>query len=132
MSIHKELSFVLPNKAGTLGKITSALAAKGVNLLAIDASAGLEHNIVRLVADSPTRALAILNKHKLNPGISSVLCVALADKKGSIAKIARSLGKAGINIEYLYATAGHGGAKAAIVLRTSDNPKARKVLSRLR
>jgi hypothetical protein len=130
MSIHKELSFVLPNKAGTLGKITSALAAKGVSLLAIDASAGLEHNIVRLVPDNVTKALAVLNKHKLNPGASNVLCVTLSDRKGSIAKVARALGKAGINIEYLFATAGHGGSKAMVVLRTADNRKAQQALKK--
>ena len=132
MSIHKELSFALPNKAGTLGKVTSALAAKGVSLLAIDASAGLEHNIVRLVPDNATKTLAVLNKHKLNPGISSVVCVTVSDRKGSIASVARALGKAGINIEYLYATAGHGGSKAMVVLRTGDNRKAHKALKIIR
>ena len=132
MSVQKELSFVLPNKPGTLGKAASALAAKGVNLLSIDASGGLEHNIVRLVPDNANKALAVLKKLKLDVGMGSVLCVKLADKSGSIAKLTRSLGKAGINIQYLYATGGHVGDTALVVMRTSDNQKAQKVLSAMR
>ena len=128
MSIQKELSFVLPNKPGTLGKVATALAAAKINLLAIDAAGGLEHNIVRLVPDNAGRALSILKKHKLDVGVGSVLCFKLADKSGSIARLTTALGKASINIEYLYATGGHVGDQALVVLRTSDNRKAQQVL----
>ncbi len=127
MSIQKELSFVLPNRAGTLGKVASALAAKGINLLAIDASGGLEYNIVRIVADRPDQALPILKQHKLEVGVGSVVWLPVADKAGSLARITRRLGEAGINIDYLYATGGHG-EKVVIVLHTADNRRAQKVL----
>jgi len=132
MSIHKELSFVLPNKAGTLGKVASALAAKGVSLLSVDAAGGLDYNIVRIVPDNTNKALAILKKHRLEVVVGHVLCIKMSDKPGTLAKITRALGKAGVNIEYLYATGGRVGPNALIVLRTADNRKAQKVLSRIR
>lgn len=131
MSIKKELSFVLPNRPGTLGKVASALAADKVNLLALDASGGLEHNIVRLVPDNPSRAIAVLKRHKLEVGTGSVLCVKLADKPGAVARLTNTLGRAGINIEYLYATGGQSGGDALVVLRTSDNRRAQKLTANL-
>ena len=128
MSIHKELSFVLPNRPGTLGKVTSAMAARGVNLLSLDAGGWLDHNIVRLVPSDPNKAMAVLRKHRLDVGVHSVLCVKLSDKAGAVARAATALGKAGINIEYLYATGGHAGDQALVVLRTSDNRNAQRVL----
>jgi len=128
MGMQKELSFVLPNRPGTLGEVTSALAAKGVNLLALDAAGGLDHNIVRLVPANATKALAVLRKHRLDVGAHTVLCVKLADKAGAISRAASALGKAGINIEYLYATGGHTGDQVLVVMRTSDNRKAQQVL----
>jgi hypothetical protein len=128
MSIQKELSFVLPNRPGTLGKVTSAMAAKGVNLLSLDAGGGLDHNIVRLVPSDANKAMAVLKKHRLDVGTHNVLCVKLSDKPGAIGRAATALGQAGINIEYLYATGGHAGGQALVVLRTSDNHKAQKVL----
>jgi hypothetical protein len=128
MSIQKELSFVLPNQPGTLGKVTTALAAKKVNLLALDAGGGLDHNIVRLVPANAKQALAVLKKHRLDVGVHNVLCVKLPDKAGAIARATAGLGRAGINIEYLYATGGHAGDQALVVLRTSDNRKAQQVL----
>ena len=130
MTLKKELVFVLPNKPGTLGKVASALAAKGINLLAVDAAGGLDHNIVRLVPDKADQALQVLKKQKLDVGTGNVLCARLPDKSGSLRKLTSALGKAGINIEYLYATGGRVSNEALVVLRTSDNKKARQVLGR--
>jgi hypothetical protein len=127
MPTKKELSIVLPNKPGTLADVTSALAKAKVNLLAIDASGGFEYNIVRLVPDSAAKAKSVLSKQGLDVGESNVVCAYAADTPGALAKIAGKLGRAKINIDYLYATAGKGG-EALIVFHTADAKKAARVL----
>jgi hypothetical protein len=130
MPTKKELSIVLPNKPGTLADVTSALAKAKVNLLAIDASGGFEYNIVRLVPDKTGKAKAVLTRHGLDVGESNVVCVDTKDEPGALAKVAGKLGRAKINIDYLYATAGKRGGESLIVLHSADAKKAARVLSR--
>jgi hypothetical protein len=130
MATQKELSIVLPNKPGTLADVTSALAKAKVNLFAIDASGGFEYNIVRIVPDKTGKAKAVLTRQGLDVGESNIVCVYAKDEPGTLSKIAGKLGRAKINIDYLYATAGKRGGDSLIVLHTADAKKTARVLSR--
>src|SRR5580693_1966226 len=128
MIIRTELSIILPNRPGTLGEVTNALARAKVNLLAIDASGGFEYNIVRIVPDKAPKARAILRRKGLDVGETKVLCIPAQDKPGALAHIADALGGAKVNIDYLYATAGSSESKALIIAHVSDARKAIKAL----
>ncbi len=128
MTTRTELSIILPNRPGTLGDITNALAKAKVNLLAIDASGGFEYNIVRLVPDKAPKARAVLRRKGLDVGETKVLCIPAKDRPGSLARIADALGAAKVNIDYLYATAGSLQSEALIVAHVSDVRKAIKAL----
>ena len=58
-----------------------------------------------------------------------VLEVQLADKPGSLAKVATALGKAGVDIGHLYVGSA-GARKAAVFLGVSDMKAAVKVAAR--
>jgi hypothetical protein len=124
----KELSIVLPNRPGTLADVAAALAKAKVNLLALDASGGFEYNIVRLIPDRVAKAKTVLARKGLDVGESPVLCVYVKDQPGSLATVAGKLGRAKINMDYLYATAGRGPAESLIVVHTADHKKAAKAL----
>lgn len=128
MPIKKELVIVLPNKPGTLAAVAAALAKAGVNLLAVDAAGGFEHNIVRFVPDNAARAKTILKRRGFDVGESNVLCAYAKDEPGALAKIAGTLGRAKLNIDYLYATGSDRRGKELIVLHTADPKQAAKVL----
>jgi hypothetical protein len=128
MPTKKELSIVLPNKPGTLAAITAALAKAKVNLLAVDASGGFEYNIVKLVPDNAAKAKAVLKRRGLDVGETNVLCVYAADKPGALAGIAGRLGRAKININYLYGTGDKRAGKEMIVIHASDPRKASQLL----
>jgi hypothetical protein len=128
MATKKELSIVLPNRPGTLANVTAALAKAGVNLLATDAAGGFEYNIVRFVPDSPAKAKAVLKRKGFDVGESLVLAVRMKDKPGALAAVAGRLGRANININYLYATGGKPGSEALLVVNVSDLKKAAKLL----
>ena len=128
MTTRTELSIILPNRPGTLGEVTNALAKAKINLLAIDASGGFEYNIVRIVPDKAPKARAILRRKGLDVGETKVLCIPAQDKPGALARIADALGGAKVNIDYLYATADSSESKALIIAHVSDARKAIKAL----
>jgi hypothetical protein len=128
MAIKKELSVVLPNRPGTMAELASALAKAKINLLAIDASGGFEYNIVRLVPDKAPKAKRVLQRHGLDVGETKVLCVLVKDQPGALAQLAGKLGRAKINIDYLYATGGKRGTEALLVLHVSDTGESARLL----
>jgi len=131
MAIKKELSVVLPNRPGALADLTAALAKAKVNLLAVDASGGFEYNIVRVVPDNTRKAKAVIKRYGLDVGETNVVCVSVKDEPGALAEIAGKLGRAKINIDYLYATGGTHGGEALLVLHAADNKKAARLLGSL-
>jgi hypothetical protein len=129
MPIKKELVIVLPNRAGTLAAVANALAKAKVNLLAVDAAGGFEHNIVRLVPDNAARAKAVLKRRGFDVGESNVLCVYVVDRRGALAALTGKLGRAKINMDYLYATGSSSHGKEMVVIHTNDPKKAARVLA---
>lgn len=128
MPVKKEFSVVLPNRPGTMAELASALAKAKVNLLALEASGGFEYNIVRLVPDRTAKAKTVIKRLGLDVGETAVLCVAVKDEPGALARIAGKLGRAKINIDYLYATGGKRGTDTLLVLHASDTKKAARLL----
>lgn len=126
----KELSFVLANRPGTLSDALHALAAAQVNLLACDASGGFEYNIVRIVPDHAQKAKVVLRRKNCDIGESTVVCVATTDQPGALAEVASTLGRAGLNIDYLYATGSRPHGDAVLVLHVADNKKALRLLNK--
>jgi len=101
MAKAKELKFRVADAPGTLGELTAALAAKKVNLCAINAWVEGAEGVIRLVADKPAAAKKVLTSRGLQVEEKDVLELELADKPGALAAVATKLGKAGINITHL-------------------------------
>ena len=96
-----ELKFRVPDAPGKLGEISSALAAKKVNLRAINAWVEGAEGVIRLVADKPAAAKKALAGLGLQAEEKEVLELVLADKPGTLAEVTTKLGKAGINIGHV-------------------------------
>jgi hypothetical protein len=128
MPTKKEFSFVLPNRAGSFAAVTTALAQRKVNLLAVDAAGGFEYNIVRIVPDNAAKAKRILLREGYEVGETSVLCLPVHDQPGAVAQIAQKLARAKINIDYLYASGGSPGSAALVILHVEDLKKAARLL----
>jgi hypothetical protein len=58
-----------------------------------------------------------------------VVEVEVADKPGELQKVAKKVADAGIDIEYMYATAGSG-KKETCIFMTADNAKAIKAINK--
>lgn len=101
MAKAKELKFRVADAPGKLGEITAALAAKKVNLRAINAWVEGAEGVIRLVSDKPAAAKKVLAGLGVRPEEKDVLELVLSDKPGTLAEVATKLGKAGINIGHV-------------------------------
>jgi hypothetical protein len=101
MAKAKELKFRVADAPGKLGEITGALAAKKVNLRAINAWVEGTEGVIRLVADKAAAAKKELGKLGIQAEEKDVLELVLSDKPGALADVTTKLGKAGINISHV-------------------------------
>ncbi len=125
----REISFTIPNKVGLLSEVTASIAAAKVNIAAVCAYGMGDSATFMLVTDSNAKAKKALSSLGAAVEEKDVVEVELPNKPGELQKVAKRIGDAGIDIEYMYATAG-AGRTAACVFKTADNAKAIKVINK--
>ena len=120
MPIEKQLSVFMENKPGRLSQICNALADNNINIAAMSVHDTVDHAIVRLIVDQPTKALVILEEEGVYTICQDVVIMELENKPGIISTIARKLFRADINIEYAYCTASKNQDFGCVVIKTKD------------
>jgi hypothetical protein len=127
----KEITASFTDTLGLTAKVSAALAAENVNILAgtgYSASGMRRKATFTLIVDDLTKAEKALEKigaediHE-----SSVIVVEMANKVGALERISKIIADAGINIYYFYATTSSG-KTATCVIKTADDRKTIKVL----
>ena len=126
-----QLAVFLANRPGALACVSEALANAGINIYALATSDTVDHTVVRMVVSDPTKALMLLGEAGVLALEIDVLTIETASEPGVLAKIAKRLAEAKLNIEYTYLTAGREAEKGLIILRPSDVEKARRALEKL-
>ena len=125
----REISLTIPNKVGLLSEVTGAIARAKVNIAAICAY-GMENTAYfMLTTDSNAKAKKALAPLGVGIEERDVVEVEVPDKPGELQKVAKKIADAGIDIEYMYATASPGKTEACLFM-TSDNKKAIKVINK--
>ncbi|MBE8539025.1 ACT domain-containing protein [Geoglobus acetivorans] len=125
----KQLSVFAENKPGKLATITGKLFQNNVNIRAFTIAEAGDFGIIRMVVDNTDLAYQVLREAGFTVSLTEVLAVEVADEPGSLYKIAKVLGDAGVNIEYVYAFTSEK-HRALIILRVDDIENAIKVLER--
>ncbi|HEY6002148.1 MAG TPA: ACT domain-containing protein [Anaeromyxobacter sp.] len=123
----KAIVIRVEDRPGMLGEIASALGAKNVSLRAVHGSNEGGQGVVRLVVDKLALAKRILAAQGWRPEEEEILRVELADEPGALGEVAKLLGHARVNIEYVFASTA-GGRKATAYLAVSDMGAALKAL----
>ena len=125
----KQLSFVMPNKVGLLSEITDVVASAKVNITAICAYGMGKKAYFMLLTENNAKAKKALGSFKARVEEEDVVTVELPNKTGEIQKIAKKIADAGIDVIYIYGTAGTG--KLSIgVLKTDNDNKAIKAINK--
>jgi hypothetical protein len=116
----KQLTLWVPDQPGMLGEIASALGEKKTNIRAIMAATEGGRGAVRMVVDKPATARKVFASRGWQATDDEVVEVTLADSPGSLGRLASKLGKAGVNIEYIYAGSAGSARKLNAYLGVSD------------
>jgi hypothetical protein len=123
-----QFSIFLVNKPGVLAQVTRALAEEKVNVMAMTLVDSQEHGVLRIVAEDPNAARAVLQKLNLPMTETEILCLELSNRPGALADVATLLGQNHININYAYCTSGAPGGKTTGVFKVADQAKAMRIL----
>jgi hypothetical protein len=119
----------LHNEPGAMASLAEALAARGVDLRAIGGGGIGEsgHVIMTTADDETTRAVLEAGKYTFIEGES--ILAEVDDRPGGMARIARALADAGVNI-YGHLFLGRWGDRAMFAFVVDDADKARPILER--
>ena len=128
MPIEKQLSVFMENKPGRLSTICNTLADANINIHAMSVHDTVDHAIVRLMVDNPTKALILLEEEGLYIVTQDVVVMEIDNKPGIISMIAKKLFRADINIEYAYCTATKNQELGGIVIKTKDAEQTLEIL----
>jgi hypothetical protein len=85
-----------------LGEITAALGDKKTNITGLMGATEAGRGVVRMIVDRPAVARKLFAARGWQTTEEEVLQVTLGDSPGTLGRVASKLGKAGINIEYVY------------------------------
>ena len=123
-----QLTVNLENKPGQAAKVGNTLRRAGVNILAISVVETADTGVIRLVADSASKAAAALTKAGLQTTRQTVLTVSLPNQPGALGTMAGKIARAGVNINYFYGSVPKNAKEATIILGVDDVDAAMKVV----
>ena len=125
----EQISVFVENKTGRLADVMALLGREGVDVKALTVADTADFGIIRLIVNSPEKALTILKDNSFTANITEVLAFSVSDKPGALYSAMEVLRKADVNIKCLYAVTGQSAGNADFVIRVSDNDAAAKALS---
>ena len=122
----KQFEIFVSNKPGELAKVAEILGSSGINIMAI-ASERSDNPIIRIVTNDEQSTRAALTRVNMKFRENEALVVELTDRPGELAKMAKKLAAAGINIDSIHLL-NKGISTTSVALVVSDNKKAKEVL----
>ena len=131
MQVERQLSIFLDNRPGVLAAVCRDLAEHRINIEAITVANLVDHAVVRMVVSDVASAVHLLEERGVLVIVSDVLAIEMPDRPGAIAALAERLGRAGVNIDYMYGSSrGSRAGRPAVFVRVADVARARHALSR--
>lgn len=124
-----ELRVLLEDKPGAVAAAAEALAKAGVNIASLAGmpTGGGRGDIRIVVADAAKARSALEGAGQKIDRERELLVVDLADKPGELARTARSLANAGINLDAVYLV-GQSGTTKSVAFGVPDVAKAKAAL----
>lgn len=120
----------LEDKPGTLADITEAIAAKGVNITSVSGATCGDKGRVAIATDDSAQTRAALDDLPFTFEQKEITTTALPHRPGSLAKAARQLANAGVNIESVLLL-GMQGNDIEVGFVTSDPVMARNAIAQV-
>jgi hypothetical protein len=118
-----QISVFLETNAGRLAEVTRVLANAKINIRAISIADTADFGILRLIVDKQDAAVKALNEAGFTTRVTGVVVVEIGDTPGCLADVMELFQKAGVNIEYLYASLEGASGKAVVIFKLADIDK---------
>jgi len=131
MAKAKEFTVTIDDKPGALGKCFTALAERGVNVLAFQSYVEERESVVRFLADDQAGAKSALVGLHMIFEETDVAVVRLPHRPGQLGLAASRLGQNHINIDYSYCGSEPGSTLGLLVFGVDTVTKAATVLDEL-
>ena len=116
----EQLTVFLENRPGILADLCAHLSDRRISIRAMAVLDNADAGTVRLVADDPELAKKALSEAGVAYTSARCLALEMPNHPGGFAGIARTLSLAGININYIYASAVPGTGPALGIFSVSD------------
>jgi len=123
----KQIVIPVPNRTGVVADVSEALGAAGVNIEEMDAEGAVDNGVIILMVDHYDLALRALQEAGFQAITEDALVLKLHNEPGSLAKVARRLEAAAINIRSLR-IAKHLGEFTLVTLVADRQEEAREIL----
>jgi hypothetical protein len=120
----------LKNKPAELAKVTEAIAQKGIDITGFSGSTCGDSGIVSLVTNDEQATQRTLTEGQWKFRTIELVEASVASRPGSLADVARRLGKAGINIVAAFPVSMADG-NVHVAFATDDPVKAKQALGEL-
>ena len=118
----------LENKPGSLATVAEAIAAKGVNVLGVSGTTCSDSGRVAIVTADDATTRTALQEKKFSFKEMEATETSLGHTPGTLAKAARRLAEAGVNIEAIFPT-GMSGGEVSVAFVTDNPAKAKEALA---
>ena len=119
----KEFKVFVLDKPGELARVTEALATNAVNIRAIASESKHDASLLRVVTNDVTTTERALKQAGLKFEVNEIMTLDLVDRPGELAKVARRLARAGINVSSLYIMGSRNG-RTEIAMVVDDTARA--------
>ena len=123
----KEFKVFVADRPGELSRVTDALSNAAVNIRAISSEAKHDNSFLRIVTGDVSTTEKALKGTGMKYEVSEIMTLDLVDRPGELAKVARRLSRAGINVHSLYLLSSKNG-RTEIAMVVDDIAKATMAL----
>jgi hypothetical protein len=123
----KQIIIPVPDWPGVVADVTGVLGAAGVNIEDLDAGGADENGVIILTVDRYDAAVRALHEAGYRAITEDALVLRIRNEPGALAKVARRLGEASINIRSLR-IAKHLGGDTLVTLVAERPEEARELL----
>jgi len=125
-----QISVFLENRKGRLYDACSILGQNGVNIRALNIAETDKFGVLRMVVDSPDKALSVLKTNGFVATTTEIVAVEVEDRPGGLAEILGVFNNNEINIEYMYGFVEKRIDKALLVFRVESPDSAITALTK--
>ena len=124
----KQLCIFIENKSGKFQELTDVLSTNGINMFSLSLSDSTSYSVVRMIVSDPNKAQEVLAQKGFASVVNDIMAVKLDNEQGELNTLLKALKEQNIDVQYAYALTS--GKSASILLKTSDDKIAEKIIEK--